>query len=92
MPGGPTNPLGARALYLYQNGRDTLYRIHGTSEVDSMNPVQGVDRKFLFLVLEKGKALRYGIGVGRAGFSWSGEALIERKAEWPDWYPPKEMQ
>ena len=32
MPGGPENPLGARALYLYQNGRDTLYRIHGTNE------------------------------------------------------------
>jgi lipoprotein-anchoring transpeptidase ErfK/SrfK len=32
VPGGPNNPLGARALYLYQNGRDTLYRIHGTNE------------------------------------------------------------
>src|SRR5207248_10091613 len=32
MPGGPDNPLGARALYLYQNGQDTLYRIHGTTE------------------------------------------------------------
>jgi lipoprotein-anchoring transpeptidase ErfK/SrfK len=36
MPGGPTNPLGARALYLYQNGRDTLYRIHGTNEPQSI--------------------------------------------------------
>ncbi len=32
MPGGPENPLGARALYLYENGKDTLYRLHGTSE------------------------------------------------------------
>jgi lipoprotein-anchoring transpeptidase ErfK/SrfK len=32
MPGGPENPLGARALYLYANGRDTLFRIHGTNE------------------------------------------------------------
>jgi lipoprotein-anchoring transpeptidase ErfK/SrfK len=36
MPGGPDNPLGARALYLYQNGRDTLYRIHGTNEPASI--------------------------------------------------------
>ena len=36
MPGGPDNPLGARAMYLYQNGRDTLYRIHGTSDPSSI--------------------------------------------------------
>ena len=36
MPGGPGNPLGARALYLYSNGKDTLYRIHGTNEPDSI--------------------------------------------------------
>jgi lipoprotein-anchoring transpeptidase ErfK/SrfK len=36
MPGGPSNPLGARALYLYRNGRDTLYRIHGTNEPRSI--------------------------------------------------------
>jgi lipoprotein-anchoring transpeptidase ErfK/SrfK len=36
MPGGPDNPLGARALYLYQNGQDTLYRIHGTNEPQSI--------------------------------------------------------
>jgi lipoprotein-anchoring transpeptidase ErfK/SrfK len=36
MPGGPDNPLGARAMYLYQGKRDTLYRIHGTNEPDSI--------------------------------------------------------
>jgi len=36
-------------------------------------------------------AMRYGVGVGRDGFSWSGDATIEAKREWPDWYPPKEM-
>lgn len=36
VPGGPNNPLGARALYLYQNGRDTLYRIHGTTQPSSI--------------------------------------------------------
>ncbi len=38
-----------------------------------------------------GKALRYGIGVGREGFTWSGTERISRMKEWPDWFPPKEM-
>ena len=46
---------------------------------------------FLYLVLGNGKALRYGIGVGRAGFTWSGTERISRMSEWPDWHPPKEM-
>jgi lipoprotein-anchoring transpeptidase ErfK/SrfK len=46
---------------------------------------------FLYYVLGDGKALRYGIGVGREGFTWSGVKSIARKQEWPDWYPPKEM-
>jgi lipoprotein-anchoring transpeptidase ErfK/SrfK len=45
----------------------------------------------LLLVLEGGKAMRYGIGVGREGFTWSGRERVSRMAEWPDWYPPKEM-
>jgi lipoprotein-anchoring transpeptidase ErfK/SrfK len=48
-------------------------------------------RKFLFLVQGDGKALRYGIGVGRPGFTWSGVKHVTRKAEWPDWVPPPEM-
>jgi lipoprotein-anchoring transpeptidase ErfK/SrfK len=47
--------------------------------------------KFLFLVEPHGRALRYGIGVGRPGFTWSGVKWISRKAEWPDWTPPAEM-
>ncbi|HEY0144870.1 MAG TPA: L,D-transpeptidase [Methylovirgula sp.] len=47
--------------------------------------------KFLFLVEKDGKALRYGVGVGREGFAWSGTERISRKAEWPDWTPPVEM-
>jgi lipoprotein-anchoring transpeptidase ErfK/SrfK len=47
--------------------------------------------KFLFLVLPNGRAIRYGIGVGRPGFEWSGVKTISRKAEWPDWTPPPEM-
>jgi lipoprotein-anchoring transpeptidase ErfK/SrfK len=46
---------------------------------------------YLYLVMPGGKAMRYGIGVGREGFTWSGVKTIERKAEWPDWTPPPEM-
>jgi lipoprotein-anchoring transpeptidase ErfK/SrfK len=46
---------------------------------------------FLYYVLGDGKAIRYGIGVGREGFTWSGVKSVERKTEWPDWYPPAEM-
>jgi lipoprotein-anchoring transpeptidase ErfK/SrfK len=47
--------------------------------------------KFLFLVQPNRRAIRYGIGVGRPGFEWSGVKTISRKAEWPDWTPPPEM-
>ncbi len=46
---------------------------------------------YLYLVLGHGKAIRYGIGVGREGFTWSGSERISRMKEWPDWFPPKEM-
>ena len=46
---------------------------------------------YLYLVLGNGKAMRYGIGVGREGFTWAGVQHIARKAEWPDWHPPAEM-
>ena len=46
---------------------------------------------YLYLILGHGKALRYGIGVGREGFTWSGTERISRMKEWPDWFPPKEM-
>jgi lipoprotein-anchoring transpeptidase ErfK/SrfK len=48
-------------------------------------------RHFLFLVEGGGRAIRYGVGVGRTGFGWSGVATIRNKQEWPDWYPPREM-
>ncbi|MFN0264336.1 L,D-transpeptidase [Tepidamorphus sp. 3E244] len=47
--------------------------------------------KYLYLVMKDGEAMRYGVGVGREGFAWSGRANIRRKAEWPDWTPPAEM-
>lgn len=48
-------------------------------------------RRFLFLVQPGGRALRYGIGVGRPGFEWAGMKSVTRKAEWPSWTPPAEM-
>jgi len=56
----------------------------GTIVVDTSN-------KFLYLVQGNGKAMRYGIGVGRPGFIWSGIKQISAKKEWPDWTPPAEM-
>jgi len=45
----------------------------------------------LYYVLGQGRAIRYGVGVGREGFTWSGVQTVSRKAEWPDWHPPAEM-
>ena len=56
----------------------------GTIIIDTSNT-------YLYLVLEKGKAMRYGIGVGREGFTWAGSERISKMAEWPDWHPPTEM-
>ena len=56
----------------------------GTVIVDTQNT-------YLYYVLGGGKAIRYGIGVGREGFTWTGVKTVERKAEWPDWTPPPEM-
>jgi lipoprotein-anchoring transpeptidase ErfK/SrfK len=47
--------------------------------------------RFLYYVLPGNRAVRYGIGVGRAGFAWEGEAYISWKQTWPRWHPPKEM-
>ena len=56
----------------------------GTIIIDTPNT-------YLYLVLGQGKAMRYGIGVGREGFTWAGTERISRMKEWPDWFPPKEM-
>jgi lipoprotein-anchoring transpeptidase ErfK/SrfK len=56
----------------------------GTIIIDTGNTV-------LYLVQGGGRAIRYGVGVGRQGFTWAGIQTIRRKAEWPDWYPPSEM-
>ncbi len=56
----------------------------GTIIIDTPNT-------YLYYVLGGGQAIRYGIGVGREGFTWSGVQTVTRKAEWPDWTPPAEM-
>jgi lipoprotein-anchoring transpeptidase ErfK/SrfK len=56
----------------------------GTIVVDTKN-------KFLYWIEPNGKAIRYGVTVGDEAFGWTGEAKIQRKAEWPDWTPPAEM-
>jgi lipoprotein-anchoring transpeptidase ErfK/SrfK len=56
----------------------------GTIVIDTPNT-------YLYLVLGNGRAMRYGIGVGREGFTWAGTQSVTKKAEWPDWTPPPEM-
>jgi lipoprotein-anchoring transpeptidase ErfK/SrfK len=62
----------------------TSHQTPGTVIIDTKNT-------FLYLVLNDTQAMRYGIGVGREGFTWSGEQTVARKTEWPDWRPPAEM-
>ncbi len=57
----------------------------GTIVVDTRN-------HFLYLIMENGAAIRYGVGVGREGFKWYGRASVDRKALWPKWTPPPEMR
>lgn len=83
----PVPPVEADAVdpkYLKQRVRYTTSHPSGTIVVDP-------GAKFLYLVMEDGYAMRYGIGVGREGFGWSGSADIRRKAEWPTWTPPAAM-
>ncbi len=68
-----------RQIVSYDGGQSA-----GTIVIDTPN-------KFLYLVQGDGKAIRYGIGVGRPGFEWAGVKTVTRKAEWPDWTPPPEM-
>ena len=73
------DPKFAKQMVAY-SGRETA----GTIIIDTPS-------KFLYLVQDDGRALRYGIGVGRPGFTWSGVKTISMKKEWPSWTPPAEM-
>jgi lipoprotein-anchoring transpeptidase ErfK/SrfK len=78
-PAQAARPELRRQIVSYQTNEPA-----GTIIVDTPNT-------FLYYVLGGGRAIRYGIGVGREGFTWSGVKSVERKTEWPDWYPPSEM-
>lgn len=71
-------------VYLRRFGDYKTNERPGTIIVDTANRV-------LFWTIPEGKAIRYGIGIGRAGFSWSGRAIINHKKQWPTWTPPSEM-
>ena len=75
----PSDPRYERQVVEYRGGEPP-----GTIIIDTPN-------FFLYLVLDGGRALRYGIGVGRPGFTWAGVKAISAKREWPDWHPPDEM-
>ena len=82
LPGIPINKVNTkfhRQIVDYATGEKP-----GTIIVNTPN-------RFLYYVLPGGKAVRYGIGVGKSGFAWQGEAYIAWKQEWPTWHPPKEM-
>ena len=79
---GPRKELPAR--FHRQIVSFTTVEPPGTIVIDTPNT-------YLYLVLGNGKAIRYGVGVGRDGFTWSGTERISRMKEWPDWFPPKEM-
>ena len=98
-PGGNDRNSG-KIVYL-SNGRngghtiDPQYLPRMVGYVGKEAPgtiVIDTNRRFLYLVLEGGKAKRYGVGVGRPGFEWAGTHTVTAKAEWPTWTPPEEMR
>jgi lipoprotein-anchoring transpeptidase ErfK/SrfK len=86
QPGYIPNPADEAAPPEFQR-QVVFYR---TSEAPGTIIVHTSER-FLYVVQPNGRALRYGIGVGRDGFQWQGLLQITRKQEWPDWTPPAEM-
>jgi lipoprotein-anchoring transpeptidase ErfK/SrfK len=87
LPGNPYDQPrrgGFNPKYLKQVVEYPTQEKPGTIVIDTPN-------RFLYLVQEDGKAIRYGIGVGRPGFEWAGVKTITAMKEWPDWRPPKEM-
>jgi len=70
--------------FLRQEVADPTGERPGTIVVDT-------GQRFLYLVRENGRAMRYGVGIGRDGFSWSGRAVVQWKQKWPKWTPPTEM-
>jgi lipoprotein-anchoring transpeptidase ErfK/SrfK len=85
----PDDSAGTEGYVLPERLRRTTVALNtneapGTVIIDTGNTV-------LYYVLGQGRAIRYGVGVGREGFTWSGVQTITNKAEWPDWHPPAQM-
>ncbi|QZO02469.1 L,D-transpeptidase [Chenggangzhangella methanolivorans] len=68
----------------------TTVRYDGPEPANSI--VINTKTRYLYLVQGDGTAIRYGVGVGKEGFTWKGVETISAKREWPDWYPPAEMR
>jgi lipoprotein-anchoring transpeptidase ErfK/SrfK len=88
-PGEPSLTDDGDASVLPERLRRTIVSLDtreapGTIIIDTGNTA-------LYYVLPQGRAIRYGVGVGREGFTWAGVQTISRKAEWPDWHPPAQM-
>ena len=87
------DPLGDNAVtvvYKTDDGRLGERVFFRSNEAPGTVVIHSAER-FLYVVQPNNRALRYGIGVGREGFQWSGLVQVSRKAEWPDWRPPPEM-
>lgn len=82
LPAIPIDKMDKR--FLRQIVPDPTGEQPGTIVVDT-------NEKFLYLVREGGQAIRYGVGIGKEGFAWSGRAVIQWKRHWPKWTPPDEM-
>ena len=93
-PSAPVQSYVQQQEYRVQSEMDPSYLRQEVAFDGPQRPgtiVVDTASKHLFLVQPGHRAIRYGIGVGRPGFSWSGLKTVSRKAEWPDWIPPAEM-
>ena len=84
FPIEPVNPRKIKKRFRPQMVDFDGFEVPGSIVVDPGN-------RFLYQVLRYGQAMRYGVGVGRAGFAWSGSAVVGMKRRWPRWVPPREM-
>jgi lipoprotein-anchoring transpeptidase ErfK/SrfK len=84
VPAAPIKQIPPQFLRQVVDTPPTIPNEPGTVVVDPGD-------RFLYLILGDGKAMRYGIGVGKEGFAWSGEAQVKDKQHWPKWFPPDDM-
>lgn len=91
--GNPTNGLMLRAQKKVRLDPRFMRQVVGIKLDEKPGTIIiNTEQHFLYLVLGKGKAMRYGIGTAKTGFEWNGTHRITNKREWPDWTPPAEMR